>query len=479
MAVARILVCDDDERIRQLVHTALDDSRYTIQDAEDAREVVEALETGRFDLLIIDRVLPDQDGVFLLGELRRNGFDAPAIIITGHGDLNSARDALSFAATDYLPKPFNMEDLQRLVRGAIGESGYPVGNALIEREWRKAYGYDLVMSANRVAEQCYVAAARAAKTEVSVLIEGKTGTGKEYLARFIHYVGPRSRKPFVSINCSAVPEHLLESELFGHEKGAFTHATARRVGLFETADGGTLFLDEIGEMTMSTQVKLLRFVQERKFHRLGSNDEIPVDVRVIAATNKNLLGEVQAGRFRDDLYYRLAVVPLRLPPLCERPEDIELFAEHLVLAHSQRAGRPQVRLSPEALQCLRQYSWPGNVRELDNVMQRALLLADGETIEPQHLLLPCQDLTAASTGLAGAGLDDVLLPLAVVEQRHLQRVLAAAGGDRKRAALLLGLDARALARKLAEHGLDAGGARPPAAPRPPRTKTKPRPRARA
>jgi len=465
MAVARILVCDDDERIRQLVHTALSDTRYEIRDAEDAGEVVAALQVDRYDLLIIDRVLPDQDGVFLLGELRRNGFDAPAIIITGHGDLHSARDALSFAATDYLPKPFDMEDLQRLVKGAIGESGYPVGNTLIEQEWRKAHGYDLVMSANRVAEQCYVAAARAARTDVSVLIEGATGTGKEYLARFIHYVGPRSREPFVSINCSAVPEPLLESELFGHERGAFTHATSKRVGLFETADGGTLFLDEIGEMTMSTQVKLLRFLEERKFHRLGSNDEICVDVRIIAATNKDLMREVQGGRFRDDLYYRLAVIPLRLPPLRERPEDVALFAEHFVAALGQKSGRPHVSLSPEALRCLQQYSWPGNVRELDNVVQRALLLADGDTIEPQHLLLPCQRLNEHNPDLTEAETDELLLPLAAVERRHLQRVLGAVAGDRTRAAQLLGLDARTLAKKLIEHGLETA---PPGGPTPAR-----------
>ncbi len=386
-----MLVVDDDPEMRDNLERMLGGIDCVVRTAADgASALSSATGDGVPDLLILDRMLPDADGVELLGHLRAQGIRAPAIIITAHPSLETAVDALGLQAAHYLAKPFAPDDLLAAAREALGDAlDAPQGeeSGYLWEALRDKHGFDHVMSRSPEVRRAYAAAARVAGTPAPVLVEGATGTGKDFLARAIHCMSDRAAKHFVPINCGSLPEQLLTSELFGHEKGAFTSATAAKKGMCEVAAGGTLFLDEIGEMSMDNQVKLLRFAQDLSFTRLGGTQSIEVDVRLICATNQDLQAAVREGRFREDLYYRLAVVPLRLPPLCERPEDIEPFARFFLRKHLRRHGRGPREIAPDALELLSAQQWPGNLRQLENAIQRGLLMAHGDTLRPEDLML--------------------------------------------------------------------------------------------
>lgn len=382
----RALVIEDDQDLQQVLCSHLREEGLSPMAASTGREARKKALSRRPAVMVIDRKLPDMDGVRLLRGLRSAGISSPALIVTAHPTFDSAVEALGLEAADYIVKPVEPRYVAAMARGLIDTPTI----AACEYLWdtlRAKYNFDHAFSASPAVQRCYSAAARVRNSDAPILIEGETGVGKEFLARAVHLMGARACEPFVAVNCAAVPETLLETELFGHEKGAFTSASARKKGLAEEANGGTLFLDEVGEMSPGMQAKLLRFLDEGAFRRLGGTELISVDLRIICATNRNLLDLVAEGRFRADLYYRIAVIPLYLPPLRERPEDIELFAEYFCRRHS----RGKARLSPEALERLRNHSWPGNLRELNNVIRRAVLLRCGEVIA-------ARDLSFASIG---------------------------------------------------------------------------------
>lgn len=383
MAAARrlkALVVEHDAPLRKATSAALADEGFAVQEATCASEARNKAGESRPNLLVVDHKLPDGDGVRLVKEFRVRGFEAPAVIVTGTPSVGSAVQALGLAPSEYLVKPVQPTYLAARARQLLDPPPV-VGCDYLWETLRARYHFDHVFSSHPLVQRCYSAAARVAESEVPVLIEGETGVGKEYLAKAIHYMSGRAEHPFVAINCAALPEALLESELFGHEKGAFTSASAQKRGLAEEAHLGTLFLDEVGEMSPTMQVKLLRFLEEGAFRRLGATSLTRVDVRIVAATNKNLLEEVAAGRFREDLYYRLAVVAFYLPPLRTRPEDVELFARSFVARH---AGE-NVELSEAAVEKLAGYHWPGNLRELHNVIRRSVLLRRGDIITPDDI----------------------------------------------------------------------------------------------
>ncbi len=386
---ARIIVVDDDPAMLESVEKSLRPLECEVVSVESGTSLLQEASRREHDLLILDRMLPDADGVELLARMRADGFDAPVIVITAHPSLETAVNALGHNAVHYLSKPFDPPELVERVRGILG-CGAGRGREEADYLWgvlRERHGFEHVMSRNDQVRAAYVAAARVADTTAPVLLEGETGVGKDFLARSIHYMSERAESHFVPVNCGALPEQLLTSELFGHEKGAFTSATQSKKGLCEVADGGTLFLDEIGEMSMDNQVKLLHFTQDLTFTRLGGTETIEVDVRLICATNRDLREAVAAGSFREDLYYRLAVVPMRLPPLRERPEDVEPFAHFFLDKHRRSHGRGATDIAPEALELLQAQSWPGNLRQLENAIQRGLLMASGGTLLPEHLML--------------------------------------------------------------------------------------------
>jgi DNA-binding NtrC family response regulator len=472
---ASVLVVDDEPSMQHLLSGILSKQGYRLVMAANVAQARKAMEQTQFDLLILDRKLPDGDGVALLGELRAAGHDQPALVITGFPSVQTAIEALGNYACDYLCKPFEPEDLLAKVEAAIRNCSSLGENSYLWDCLRTRFGFDNVLSRAPVVEGCYVAAAKVAHSDVSVLVQGDTGTGKEYLARAIHYMSNRSDRPFVPVNCGAIPETLLESELFGHEKGAFTSATSQKPGLCEQADGGTLFLDEIAEMSMEMQVKLLRFVQDRSFTRLGGVKPQEVDVRIVAATNCNLQEAVEEGRFREDLYYRLNVVPLYLPPLRERPEDIALFADHFARRYVTESAAAGCSISPEAMLALQRYDWPGNLRELENAMRRAMLIADSGVIEPQHLMLGeaaaapnyLQALRRPRHSDAGKRSDgslqksaeeadqhtQPLRALDEVERSHIMQVLSEVDSNKTQAAKILGIARKTLRAKMDKYAI--------------------------
>jgi len=452
----KVLIVDDDPAMLEALAGAIAELDCEVTTAGDGASALEAAGSGP-QLLILDRMLPDADGVELLGLMRAQGVAAPAIIVTAQPTLATAIDALGHQAVHYLAKPFRPAELVERAR-ALLSAGARDGAGDPDYLWqalRERFGFEHVMSRSPAVRRAYAAAARVAGTRAPVLLEGETGTGKDWLARAIHYMSDRAERHFVAVNCGALPEQLLTSELFGHEKGAFTSATQAKKGLCEVADGGTLFLDEIGEMSLDNQVKLLHFTQDLRFTRLGGLQTIEVDVRIICATNQSLTVAVREGRFREDLYYRLAVMPLRLPPLRERPEDIEPFARFFLDKHARGHGRGRTAISDEALALLRAQRWPGNLRQLENAVQRGLLMAAGDTLGPEHLMLDHDAPASGEPSSDVSGEDLGAMPdLATVEAEHIRRVWAASGGDRSRAARVLGISPRTLGRRLDDLGVD-------------------------
>ncbi len=446
----RALVVDDDPGMQDLVASILEEGGFECQVTETAAEAHRKVEEQEFDLLIIDRKLPDADGVHLLRQIRARDIATPAIIITAHPSVDTAAEALRWEAYDYLVKPFDAGELLEKAQRAIGQQSLVDENLYLWKALEEKYSWQHVLSRNAGVQQTYVMAAKAAEGTAPVLIQGETGTGKEYLARAIHYLGERAERAMVTLNCGGFPDELLENELFGHEKGAFTSANTAKVGLCEIADGGTLFLDEITHMSAAMQVKLLRFVEDHSFMRLGGTQPVTVDVRIIAASNQPLEKMVASGQFREDLYYRLNVIPLLLPPLRRRPEDIEVFAEHFMRQFSDKASKQVVQ---EVWEKIHSHHWPGNLRELRNAIQRAVVLSVGDAIKPEYLLIETELMRPENAASSGPDEErsSSLLTLEEMERQHILAVLEACAGDREAAAEILGVSRATLGRRLRKY----------------------------
>lgn len=379
-----ILLVEDDNNQRDIIRTILEKEGYYIEDADTGKKALDLLKSNTFDVVLTDLRLPDIDGTDILKEVKNQNNISQVIIITAFGSIPSAVEATKLGAFYYLEKPFEKDQLLLVIKNAMNQVRLLRDNIMLKDQLTSKFQLDNIVGAHKRMEELYKIVKRIAPTNSTVIIYGESGTGKELFAKSIHYNSPRKNKPFFAINCAAIPETLLESELFGYEKGAFTGALTRHIGLFEQANGSTLFLDEIGDLTLGTQAKLLRAIQEKEIRRLGGKETIKLDVRIIAATNKKLDEEIKKGNFREDLYYRLNVIAFSIPPLRERITDIPLLVEHFLkkLNDSEKAKKT---ISNDALKLLMGYSWPGNVRQLESIIERAYVMCDGPVIDIEHI----------------------------------------------------------------------------------------------
>ena len=439
----RILVVDDDAPMRSFLCTVLGEEGYRLEEARDGSEGLAMLSSSDFDLVITDLRMPGLSGMDLVREGKKARPEALWVVITAHGSIGNAVEAMRSGASDYLTKPLrDPDELRHVVRRVLREAESERKIHLLSEELGRQFPPpDTIFLGERMA-QVRKLVQGVAPSETTVLIMGQSGTGKELIARTIHNLNPRRGGPFIPVHCAALAENLLESELFGHERGAFTGAVSSRKGRFELADGGTLFLDEVGEISPSLQVKLLRVLQEKEFERVGGTKSVSVDVRIIAATNRDLKEEVSAGRYREDLYYRLNVFPITLPPLAERREAILPLADYFLKKFVVASGKTIDRFTAEARAAMENYHWPGNVRELQNVIERAVILAIG-SIDARHLNLEQQDATVGTDGKI----------LKENERKTIGKILAEVGGNRKRAARILGISLRTLQYRIKEFGL--------------------------
>ncbi|HEX8292934.1 MAG TPA: sigma-54 dependent transcriptional regulator [Pyrinomonadaceae bacterium] len=449
----RVLVVDDDSVLRKLVADQVGRMGFDSQPASSGEEALDTLSKSDFDVVLLDIRMPGLSGLEALREVRKMEDPPEVIMLTADTSLTSGIEAMRLGAYDYLTKPAALEEIEAVIRKADEKRRLVRQNASLRDAVRQPSedAAGALVYKSKAMEGLVALAETAARADSTVVITGESGTGKDVLARFLHARSQRADSPMISVNCAALPETLFESEFFGHERGAFTGATSTKRGLIEAADSSTLFLDEVGEMPAQTQVKLLRFLEEGRFRRVGSTRDRDADVRVVAATNRNLADDVTAGRFRADLFYRLNVISLHVPPLRHRREDIPALVQHFLSLFRERFNRPALDLSADARQRLNAYDWPGNVRELRNALERAAALAsaDSDTIEAEQLL-------PASAAPSGEGKtstpDSAPLTLDQLERRHILRVLEEAAGNRERAAAVLGISARTLYRKLREYG---------------------------
>src|SRR5581483_5545766 len=443
-----ILVVDDDAEMRELVRDVLAERGHHVTTAGGGREALQRLAEEDYAAVLTDLRMKEMQGIELLGEIRRLYPDTGVILMTAFGSIETAVEAMKHGASDYLVKPVKTDELVRVVERVLREAALRREIARLRREVHKEYSFHQILGKSKPMQEVFDLIRRVADSPTNVLITGESGTGKELVAKAIHYNSDRRHAPFVPVNCAAIPEALLESELFGHVKGAFTDAKTDKRGLFEEAHTGTLFLDEISELPILLQAKLLRAIQEREIRRVGATKPIAVDVRIIAATNLSLADEVKAKRFRDDLYYRLNVIEVRMPPLRERREDIPLLVDAFLKKCAEARGKRVQGVSEAALALLVDYAWPGNVRELENVVERAVTLSRGDKIMPE-------DLPPAIQGARGDRriLDEAAertLPLEEVEKEYILRILEKTGGNKYQAAHILGIDRKTLYRKLGE-----------------------------
>jgi two-component system response regulator AtoC len=435
-----LLVADDDPVARDLLAEVLEREGYRVRAAGGGEECLRLAAEEPFDLALVDLRMPDLDGLAVLKRLAAVQPELPVLILTAFATIDTAVEAIAAGACDYLSKPFRMDEIRLVVRRTLAAQQMIREHRDYRQELRDRYRMENFVGQSPEVVAIYKLVARVARLDTTVLITGETGTGKELVARAIHYASHRSERGFVVVDCTALPETLFESELFGHERGAFTGAAAARRGLFETASGGTCLLDEIGELSPALQAKLLRVLQERAIRRLGGNELIPVDLRIIAATNRNLKKLVEDGRFREDLYYRLHVVTITVPPLRERSTDIPLLVRHFLEKYARAAERPVPLVSPEAMALLTSYGWPGNVRELEHALERAVALG------PSPLLLPDDLPVDVRGGDADAIVPKSALTLEEMKRWYVAKIVGDCGGNKVRAAEVLGIDRRTLYR---------------------------------
>ena len=443
-----ILVADDEKNIREGLREALALDGYEVATAADGREALDAVTRGDVDLLITDLKMPRLSGEELLKSVAAQFPTMPVIILTGHGTIESAVQAMHDGAYDFLTKPVNLDRLSLLVKRALASRELAVQNRAMQEELERRSGFASIIGRSAEMRQVFEMVRQVAPSRSSVLITGESGSGKEMIAEALHYNSPRKDKPFIKLHCAALTESLLESELFGHEKGAFTGAIARKRGRFELAHLGTLFLDEIGEINQNVQIKLLRVLEEKKFERVGGEETVETDVRLIASTNRDLKEAIGKGTFREDLYYRLNVVNIHIPPLRERKEDIPLLIAAFLREFSQENGKPIEGIDAKARLSLYNYSWPGNVRQLRNSIESAVVLSKGSTITMDDLPPNIRGETGTDSLRLAVGAS-----LADVEKEVIRSTLAREGGNKSRTAEILGIGRKTLHRKIEEYGL--------------------------
>ncbi|MEW5974817.1 MAG: sigma-54 dependent transcriptional regulator [Acidobacteriota bacterium] len=434
-----VLVVDDESAMRLLLVSILEGEGYAVTPAQNGREALQLIQKRKFDLILTDVRMPEMDGIRLLSAIREQSPETPTVILTAFGSVEDAVQAMKLGAADYLTKPLgNPDELRLLVSRLLGQRLLCNQNAVLNEDAQHEFPCRSMVTRNTAMQRAIDMAIQVAGADTTVLVLGESGTGKELLARCIHAHSTRADKAFVPVNCAALAPSLLESELFGHEKGAFTGAIAQHIGRFERAHGGTLFLDEIGELDPGLQSKLLRVLQEREFERVGGSRIISVDVRIVAASNRDLKKAVQEGGYREDFYYRVSVFPIQLPPLKERREDVEPLTESFLNRISRRLGKPSKRLAPSAQKMLRDYDWPGNVRELENVLERALIIARGHSIQPEDL--PLEEALQVSPRT-----------LAEIEKDAILRALGENDGHHRKTAEQLGISLRTLQYRLKDY----------------------------
>jgi DNA-binding NtrC family response regulator len=457
LLMAEILLVEDKDTLRRVLRLTLENVGYSVTEAADAKEALHQLASEPHRIVLTDLKMPHGSGMDVLRASRAANPDVPVIVMTAFGSIEDAVQAMKDGAHDFLQKPVDSNHLLLLVERALEQARLRTENILLREEWSRRYGFPRIIGESEVIKRAVGETQRVAQTEATVLLLGESGTGKELFARAVHHLSPRRDKPFVAINCAAIPETLIENELFGHERGSFTGATDRRQGKFELASGGTVFLDEIGELPLGVQGKLLRVIEERVVDRIGGRAPVPVDVRVVAATNKDLKTAVDQGEFRGDLFFRLAVFPIEIPPLRDRDDDIVLLATHFAAELGRDLRNREAELSAEAVAQLRKHSWPGNVRELENAIERACILSDSLVLQPKDLGFVTNTSIAEETlhelDLSGTLSDVAQRAVSLVERKKIAVSLAANGGNKSRTAEELGISYKTLLTKIKDYSL--------------------------
>ncbi|MGB3862849.1 MAG: sigma-54 dependent transcriptional regulator [Candidatus Aminicenantaceae bacterium] len=452
--MVKILIIDDEKSILDLLSVVFKKEGYIVETSLSAKTALELIDKEEFDLILTDIKLPQMSGMKILKYAKEKYPAMPVVMITAYGTIKQAIEALKMGAMDYIVKPFNMEELKIIVAQGLENRRIQQENVLLKKDLEEKYGMNNMVGKSKKMLEIYNLIEKIAVTDSTVLISGESGTGKEIAARAIHFHSRRRERPFVSINCGALPENLLESELFGHVKGSFTGAIVNKKGMFETAEKGTLFLDEVGEMSPWTQVKLLRTLQDRKVRRVGGTEEFPIDVRIIGATNQDLKKRIEEGKFREDLFYRLNVISLELPPLRNRKEDIPLLVSHFLSKYCDKMGRDMKRIAPRVMKVFESYSWPGNVRELENAIERIIAIEERETITesslPEELISPQREQDRSYEVKLGF---DLNVTLDDISRNFVQQALRRTNGNLKETATLLGINYRSLRYLIEKLGL--------------------------
>jgi two-component system response regulator AtoC len=456
-STSRILLIDDEENFRHMLSVILKKRGYDVETANNGIDGLKKVDTGSYDTVLCDIRMPEMDGLEFLKEAQKAGCESTIIMMSAFGTLDTAIEAMKSGAYDYISKPFKPDEIILTLKKAEERERLRRENLFLKKEVQKEYSFENIISKNERMRQIFDTIRKVAKYKSTILITGESGTGKELVAKAIHFNSDRSNNPFVPVNCGAIPENLLESELFGHTKGSFTNAVRTKKGLFEEADMGTMFLDEIGELPFQLQVKLLRVLQDGEIRRVGDSRPIKIDVRIIAATVKDLDKEVREDKFRDDLFYRLNVLPIKIPPLKDRREDIPLLVDHFIHKYSRELNHPIQEINQEALNCLLNYSWNGNVRELENVIERAIVLTDSNQIQVENLPLEIQSPREES--MVSLLNDELSIKKAsrYLEMDLIKKALHKTNGNHTHAAKLLEISHRALLYKIKEYGVKVKG----------------------
>lgn len=447
-----ILVVDDEKSQREILKAILEDDGYIVQTAGSGREALKLFKTAIPDLILTDLKMPDIDGISLLDSFTKNLPSSPVIIMTAYGTINSAVEAMKKGAFDYLTKPLERDELLITVARAFEKVNLEKENRILQQELQEKFRIEGIIGSHGSMQEIFKIIRKVSNSSSTVLIYGESGTGKELVARAIHYNSPRRNRPFMAINCASIPETLLDSELFGFEAGAFTGATGRKIGLFEATDGSTLFLDEIGDLSHDMQAKILRVLQEREIRRIGGRENIKVDVRIISATNKDLEKEMKKGRFREDLYYRLQVIAIKIPPLRDRYTDIPELVAHFIEKNNRLLNKDVKGITEEALRILMAYNWPGNVRQLESVIERAVLLTESEKILPEDLPVEVRNPMLPRGGF-DFEIPDEGISLEELEKRLILKAMEKSNGVITKAAKLLGISFRTLQYRLEKFNL--------------------------